>query len=528
VPLEFLNEGVLCMFSSGTVSRMRVFALALVGSLFTALACVSHRRLVAPSHALAQGNGNEARFHLRNGELLVASSWRPGASGQVQGTGTRYSLEREVLSDGPFTLARDEIALVEVQRSQAVPSFLALGVVSTASAGMTVYCIAQPKACFGSCPTFYVTGPDGALTLQAEGFSTSVARRLEANDVDLLPEATPRNGYLELEVRNEAPETHYLRRVALDVVEGPAGTQVHRLADGGYVALGPPVAPRDAPDLAAVDGIEQTLGSDGVDLAARASITLAHPPVLARRAAVLLTARNSLMNTWVFYHLLARLGPEMGRFFAALERGDATALGALRGFDEALGGIDVWVRQDGEAWCRIGTFGYLGPIAPVTQAIAFDIAHPDAGVEVRLDFARAHWRFDRVALAPVHVEGLGATTLDPEVVGSSSTHDRDVVTRALRGEGERAVTLPGDRIRLRFRVPEASPAVSRSYFVRSRGYYYEWAREAWQGQADPRDAMRLLADPRAALRELAPLFAQDEPALEAVFRASRLPVREKP
>ena len=494
-------------------------------ALLSAGGCTSARALYTTDHAFREGSGGAARFHLRSGEVVDAISWRLGADGAIVGDGARYSLERERVADGPFTLARREVELVEVSEARVVPSLIPLGVVSVGSLALTAYCIGNPKACFGSCPTFYVSGRGGAPALQAEGFSTSVARRLEADDVDLMPDAVARNGAVEVEMRNEAVETHYLRRVALEVVDGPAGTAVHRLAGGGYVALASAARPLDAADLADDDGVERTPGSDGVDLAARGSITLQFAPPLTRRAAVLLTARNSLMNTWVFYHVLARLGPEMGRFFTAIERGDVAALGALRAFDEALGGVTASTRQAGGPWRRAGEFGYLGPIARVTQAVVFDVEQPDAALEVRLDFARAHWRFDRVQVAPVRAEGLRAVSVDPEVTAASEGHDRAAAARSLRGDGERLGTLPGDVLRLRFPVPAAGSG-SRALFLRSRGYYYEWGREAWRGEADPADARRILADPRGALRTLAPAFAREEPALEALFEASRVRLRE--
>ncbi len=495
-------------------------------ALVTASGCTRARTLYPTDHAVREGSGGAARFHLTDGEVVDATSWRLDESGSFVGQGARYSIERELVTEGTFRVRRRDVDLVEVRETRVIPSLVPLGVVSVASLGLTAYCIGARKACFGSCPTFYVRGASGVPSLQAEGFSTSVARRLEADDVDLLPLAAARDGAIELEMRNEAVETHYLRRVALEVVDGPAGTAVHRLAAGGYVALGPAARPLDAPVLAEDDGVELTPGSDGVDLAARGSITLRFPPPLARRTALLLTARNSLMNTWVFYRVLARLGPEMGRFFAAIERGDEAALGALRAFDEALGGVTVSTRQEGEGWRAAGEFGYLGPIARVTQAVAFDVARPDAALEVRLDFARAHWRFDRAQVAPVRAEGLRPATIDPEVTAASEGHDRALAARSLRGEGERLGTLPGDVLRLRFRVPAARDEGARAYFVRSRGYYYEWGREAWRAEADPAEGRRILADPRGALRALAPAFARAEPGLEASFEASRVPTRE--
>lgn len=111
------------------------------------------------------------------------------------------------------------------------------------------------------------------------------------------------------------------------------------------------------------------------------------------------------------------------------------------------------------------------------------------------------------------------------MTAASEGHDRAAAARSLRGDGERLGTLPGDVLRLRFPVPAAG-AGSRAFFLRSRGYYYEWGREAWRTEADPADARRILADPRGALRTLAPAFARAEPALEALFEASRVRLRE--
>ena len=65
-----------------------------------------------------------------------------------------------------------------------------LTVLSVASAGMTVYCIANPKACFGSCPTFYAQDEAGQPMMMAEGFSASVSPTLEDTDLDALFRAT--------------------------------------------------------------------------------------------------------------------------------------------------------------------------------------------------------------------------------------------------------------------------------------------------------------------------------------------------
>jgi hypothetical protein len=58
-------------------------------------------------------------------------------------------------------------------------------IVGIPTAVVSIYCILNPKACFGSCPTFY--GWDGEdTTLMAEGFSSSILRSFEKQDIDML------------------------------------------------------------------------------------------------------------------------------------------------------------------------------------------------------------------------------------------------------------------------------------------------------------------------------------------------------
>jgi hypothetical protein len=63
------------------------------------------------------------------------------------------------------------------------PTVTALTVFTGITAATTIYCVTNPKACFRSCPTFYISDGD-SLRLKAEGFLSSIAPSLEATDVD--------------------------------------------------------------------------------------------------------------------------------------------------------------------------------------------------------------------------------------------------------------------------------------------------------------------------------------------------------
>jgi hypothetical protein len=484
-----------------------------------------------PESRTAEPNG-PAKLHLRDGRLVVLEAW--GVVGpSVRGYGRTYGVERDLVQQGAVEVPLADVVLVETTQKKPDPALLPLALVTGASVALTVYCLANIKACFGSCPTFYVPDSRGGWTLQAEGFSSSIARIFEADDLDDLPDARPVDGAITVAMRNEALETHMVRAVSLRVVHGPAGSAVYRAFGDGYLAVGPAVAP-DACDgdgvcdaLAAKDGREVAMESDGEDLAARTSLTARYPAPGRRDVALVLTARNSLMSTYVLYTMMALHGGAVGELMAKVERGDPRSIAGLVGFDAALGGVDVAFRQKGAPFRRAGRLGYIGPIARATRALAFSVDDPSAPVEVQLSFARAHWKIDAARLAPVVAPGLDAADVPAEVASASAgdgrpaLRDTAAIAASLRGEGPYVVTTPGDVVVLRFPVAPPPPGASTGYFLHSRGYYYEWMRDEWAREEDLERAHRYMEDPARALRELAPTYRAVEPSMESVFRASR-------
>jgi hypothetical protein len=94
-------------------------------------------------------------------EMVLFSSWSIPSPGDpvLQGRGIRYGVDRT--SRAPDNRSRlaipmDSIALLEANKRETVTRFGFSGLtVWTALSGLvTLYCVANPKACFGSCPTF--------------------------------------------------------------------------------------------------------------------------------------------------------------------------------------------------------------------------------------------------------------------------------------------------------------------------------------------------------------------------------------
>jgi hypothetical protein len=238
-----------------------------------------------------------------------------------------------------------------------------------------------------------------------------------------------------------------------------------------------------------------------------------------RDVALVLTARNSLMSTYVLYEMIAFLGSGYGEFLSRLENGDLHLIASLTNFGDVLGDVQVVYRQPGGEWRDAGALGYIGPIARATRGLSFSIEDPNAPVEVELRFARAHWKFDTATLAPVLATNLKPEIVEPEVADAKG-RDPKIVEASLRGEGPYLLTSPGDEITLRFPVAHQARG-SVGYFLKSRGYYYEWMRDDWLRAEDPERAQRYIDDPARAYRELAASYREIEPNIEAVFRSSR-------
>jgi hypothetical protein len=465
------------------------------------------------------------KVHLKSGELVVFESWKLSAEGDaLTGTGTRYTPLRDAGPSGTQTIEIESVALLETNDRKQV-SGLATGGLSTMTAvfgALSIACLSDPKSCFGSCPTFYLE--DDPHRPAAEGFSSSIARALEARDVDALEGAHPRRGLLSVSMRNEAWETHAVRRVRLLSVPRPVGTRIFATRDGGFLAMRGLVAPATClgPEgdcrepLALADRIERSSPTDPDDLAAREEVELFFPDAPAR-AGLVIRARQSLVTTFLFYQTLAYMGHQAGDWLAAAERSGPEGARQLLGMGRVLGGIEVDVPDGAGGWRPAGLFDEAGPIAGDVQVVPLT-PRPESGpLTLRLRMAKGLWRIDQVALGEVG-EALEATAAGPVAVDHAGRADPSALASLRAGRGH-LVALPGDEYRLTFAVP--GPPGSQSLFLESEGYYYEWMREEWLREEDPDMVALILMQPEEALRRLAAPFKAREAGAEETFWASR-------
>lgn len=466
------------------------------------------------------------KCHMEDGRLFVLEHWAlEEGSRTVRGYGIEYAANRERLA-GPknFQLDLDQIALLETNRPYEVDvgtgSVVGMAIGTGASLALTVVCLTNTKACFGSCPTFFAEDGHGQ-SLQAEGFSASVARSLEATDVDAMWTAAPKSRDFDVTMTNDALETHVVDSVRVLAATRPAGGRVLR-AGTRYFQVTDLRAPasargddRDVTDvLAASDGREYKSPASATDLAERETLeaTFARPASKRGRVGLLVVDRNSLLNTFLFYQAIAFMGSRYGDWMAALEREGKSGFASP---GRLLGDIDVSVKDASGKFVAAGSVGEVGPIAREAELVVLPDA-PAGDVTVRLTMAKGNWRIDQLALVDVGDE-VTPVALDPIAVKKRGEPDARALA-ALLDPKEHLVTHPGDAYVLSFRLP----AGDQELFLESRGYYYEWMRDEWLREEDQLAALQLVMNPRAALKRLAPKFKALEPDMDRIFWQSRV------
>ncbi len=466
------------------------------------------------------------KCHMKNGDVVVLDRWTiDDAAGYASGHGVRYDMDRlQVGAAGPQAVRLADVALFETNRPYEVQrgaeQVAALAVGTGLSLALTAYCLSNTKACFGSCPTFFADDGHG-MVLQAEGFSSSIARSLEATDVDAMWTAAPKGRDLKVVMTNDALETHVVDSVRVLAARRPPGGRVLRAGDVYYPAtnMAPPsrvVAESGdvTAKLRATDGDEYKSPASPTDLAQKETLEVRFP-ARGGRVGVLVVGRNSLLNTFLFYQGLAFMGHHVADWMTLLER---RGRAAFAGLGSILGDVEVSVRTTSGAFVRAGSFAEVGPIAREAQLVVLpdDASREGGELQIRLTMTRGNWRLDQLALASLG-DPVTPVALSPRVVLHKGEPDPRAKAELMPG-GAHLTTMPGDAYTLHFDLPAGESEL----FLESRGYYYEWMREEWLRDEDQTAATQLVFNPAAAMKTLAPRFKAIEPDMDRVFWQSRV------
>lgn len=100
------------------------------------------------------------KVHLKNGEVcLLHDWWLSENKDSLIGAGSIFDFNRSQLKKGKIAKSIDEISIIETNDLSKIKDkdnerIAALSILTAINVAITTVCIANPKACYGSCPTF--------------------------------------------------------------------------------------------------------------------------------------------------------------------------------------------------------------------------------------------------------------------------------------------------------------------------------------------------------------------------------------
>lgn len=450
---------------------------------------------------------------------------------RVEGMAYRhYDAERRLVCALCYqSLPLEQVSLVYSQERPKRGLNDALLPLAMANVVVSVFCLTNPKACFGSCPTFYAQGQDHWHQAGAEGFSNAILPSLEYGDIDALVTAPYRGAQYQLGLKNEAQESHCLRKVELWAVALDEASTKEVLHDRqgrfyGASQLHPlrRALHQDGLDLtnllSAADQTEYSSPADPENLRSREEVLLDFGQAAQGDSmGLVLDFRQSLMTTYFIYSAMAYMGTQVGEILAQAERQGNLYNELDQGLKSELGELEVWLRNGPEAdWEKVGSYYETGPIAINRQLMALPALAE--GAQIKLRFNRGLWRIDAARLARLNAP-LSPVVLQAERL-TKAGQDWPEALAELVDSSRHFVTLPGESYHLHYRLPDSTQAYQ--LFVYSHGYYLEYMRREWENEENLRKLYQMFKQPAAYLKAEAAAYKAYESNMEEVFWSSQV------
>lgn len=481
-------------------------------------------------------NRKYLKIHMKSGELYVLYDWKiEEAKEIVQGKGSHLDANRRPMRlylaenqsampissvSREYSIPFDQIVIVETNDKSKNPGVAALVITSVLTVPAAIACIANPKSCFGSCPTFYVEDV-GTEKLVAEGFSSSISKSMEAIDVDRL-DFFETIRPVELTMKNEALETHLIKSLSLLVCDKEPGNRVFQASDGKFYEVEHNAIPLNASyssnsilgEISHRDSTEWFSLADSFNLATKEEIFFEFKSFTGSNG-LILDKRQSLMTTFLFYQMLAYTGLSTSYLISEMETRKPKYLSKINKMYDLLGGIEVSVMDADGKWLVVDQITESGPIASDMHLIAL----PDVNSEkliVKLRLTKGLWRINMVNLTQIKGESIPTRT-NPERVWAGDSEDSLTLDKLINKE-KYLVTYPGDEYRIVFPI-ESTP--SQQYFLESEGYYIEWMREEWLREENMATVKKALLFPNTYLKKTAPFYKLHETEMESIFWSSK-------
>jgi len=432
---------------------------------------------------------------------------------------------RGIVKGEEYSLPLEQVQRVWVMRrnvstARTVALVGVLGVTAVAVAVAVAVNRPKPQPTTGGCP--FVYSWDGhQFVFDAELYGGAVARGLEREDYSELPHLQSHNGGYRVLVNDELAETDYTDRLELLSVDHPLGTSVGIDDSGKLYSLSAPQVALSARDENGVDLLPWLASADrriwetppastpGGPLRHEIHLTFSKPADAAT-AKLLVHAGTGEWGLRMLNTLFELYGQDLESKLASLDSNliDAQAL-KLWSASEDLYALKVWVEEP-NGWQMRGTIfgGGMG-----ARVVPLDVSRVKGDqVHIRLQPPAGFWAINSMALDYSLEQNLEVNRAAPRSARTSA--GKDVLPELQAADRRYYQAVRGDSASIEFAAPPVRPAMSRTVFLHSTGYYRPDVRS--QGPADSttlskifqtRDGLARLAAERYAAWRIAPLAA---------------------
>jgi hypothetical protein len=473
------------------------------------------------------------KAHLKNGDVCILwDSWKVDTTlNVVSGIGTKYDFNRKPIFQGTINIPIDSVAIFETNKKIQNPEagrIAALSILVGLDVVVGIICLTNPKACFGSCPTFYINKNDNYHYADAEGFSNAIAPSMEYYDIDALNNGQLINDTFSITMKNEALETHCVKDVKLLAYPRKEGERVFQSPTNAFYLCKKSyplsVATANEGDITSLlriqDRQERFSLCDENNLSSKEEILLSFDNVNnTNDLGLILNFRQTMMTTYFIYSAMGYMGNEVGDIFAKLETNNDTKEKLKGGIKKELGNIDIYLwNEQTNNWILQNGFYETGPIAINRQFIPLQNLSSNLKVKLKIVLNKGLWRIDYAALTNI-IEEVNPYEISPNSVLNKGKPDNKALSEIIIPD-KYLISMPGSEYTFNFTLP--NPKTDYELFLYSKGYYLEWMREHWIKDKDLLKLNQMVNNPKKYLKSEAKNYKRYETTMEQEFWNSKV------
>lgn len=358
-------------------------------------------------------------------------------------------------------------------RSRSVSFFLALTVVSVVVL-IKLFNLALSTITF--CPLVYVH--DGQkYEFAGEILGGAIGPNLYRDDYLPLPALPTKDGFYQLQIKNELEERQYIDHLQLISVQHPLGTRVLMDQQGQVHLLHNEQFPQRAQSFDDVD-VRFTLQNKNCDTysfnneeASRNGILLTfNKPQGAQTATLVLNVKNNLWADQVLNEYFSKFGNKFDSWMS--EQAKVPSEDRIQSVLKGDLPLRVYVKKQGR-WEKIEDLNPVGSLVLKELVVPLNLSGIDSDeIELKLESGFMFWDLDYAAIdfTPVSSKQLFITHIAPSSALDTANQDQTMVLKAADQNYLVQKTI-GESITLQYSKAPTLEGMTQSFFLESSGYY---------------------------------------------------------